>query len=538
MAAKIISIEIGQRIIRICEVEYKKKHPKVYQCISFETPENTIEDGLIYDVEGLASVIKAHIEKAGIKQNKVVFTIASTKIANREVVIPNVKENRIRDIIIANANEYFPINIDEYTISHVVLEKVEKDELKQLRLLVLAAPEAMIKKYYELADRMKMTVAAIDYFGNSSYQSFKAEEYPGVNLMVQMSDESTMIHLMEQGTLLLQRTLPYGTDMLTQTVIESEAFQVTTFADALRLVCEKPILNSQFGDGVATYASYNGGVEEDGTSAQEQAREEVTNSLRLLVSNINRVIDYFGTKEQGKKIEQIQLIGDGRDIQNLDVLIANEIGISTVKAEQFNHIAFVNQALAEGMQNHYGACIGAAIAPVGFAPKELALKTADADSMRFPLMMLGVCGVGAIFIFLSSIIMYRHARYERNELQEKIASIADIEQIYNDYQDSKRTLGILEEINGMTSSPSEQMTELLGEIEQKTPKGCVIQSMQLVEKTFTIQVKANNKTLCAKYIQMLKTIDKFSGVTTTGYSQVDSKQKDGPVSFTAVCTFK
>ena len=152
--------------------------------------------------------------------------------------------------------------------------------------------------------------------------------------------------------------------------------------------------------------------------------------------------------------------------------------------------------------------------------------------------MLGVCTIGAILIVLSSVIMYKQAKSERNDLEEKIVSIADIEKIYTDYQDSKSNLAILEEINGQTKNKSEELNMFLAELEQKTPKGCILSSMQYGEGVVTLQVTANNKTLCAKYIQLLKTFEQVGQVSTSGYTEEDSNIKDGPVNFTVVVTFQ
>ena len=49
MGKKVLSIEIGLHTTRVCEVEAGKKNPHVYNCISFDTPENIVEVGFILD---------------------------------------------------------------------------------------------------------------------------------------------------------------------------------------------------------------------------------------------------------------------------------------------------------------------------------------------------------------------------------------------------------------------------------------------------------------------------------------------------------
>ena len=40
MATKVLSIEIGQGLTRVVEMDYKVKNPKVYNYFTFETPSN------------------------------------------------------------------------------------------------------------------------------------------------------------------------------------------------------------------------------------------------------------------------------------------------------------------------------------------------------------------------------------------------------------------------------------------------------------------------------------------------------------------
>ncbi len=43
--AKVVSIEVGYSFIKICEMDYKAKTPRVYRFAMVPTPLNVIEDG-------------------------------------------------------------------------------------------------------------------------------------------------------------------------------------------------------------------------------------------------------------------------------------------------------------------------------------------------------------------------------------------------------------------------------------------------------------------------------------------------------------
>ena len=56
--AKILGIEIGSSITRICEMDYKKKNPRVYRQAMVSTPAGAINDGYLSNMEELKNAIK------------------------------------------------------------------------------------------------------------------------------------------------------------------------------------------------------------------------------------------------------------------------------------------------------------------------------------------------------------------------------------------------------------------------------------------------------------------------------------------------
>ena len=85
MAGKVISIEIGYSLTRVCEVDYKSKTHKVYGYFTMPTPEGMINDGILNLNETFVTDLKETLAEHRMKSKQVVFTLTSTKIASREV---------------------------------------------------------------------------------------------------------------------------------------------------------------------------------------------------------------------------------------------------------------------------------------------------------------------------------------------------------------------------------------------------------------------------------------------------------------------
>ncbi len=540
MGNKVLSVEIGQQIIRVCEVDYRKKNPHVYQSISFETPAGVVEDGFIRDKLALATILREQLNVADMKTEKVVFTLSSTKIASREALIPLVKDNQVNDIIKTNAKDYFPVNIEEYDLTYCVLEKTNTKELKQMRILVLAAPSLLVKTYFELADMMNLHIVSIDYSGNSSYQLLRGQVGMGVNLVVQINDHSSVINLLENESLLLQRTIPYGTTSIASSVISNSVFEVSNYSDAIGLLNKEKLIKPHFdNDDEVAFTLEDVSEEYTQQSIIESAKSDVTNSLTTLLSNISRVIDYFVTRHPGKKIDNFYITGEGTKIQGIEELIMNELGFEVKSLCRFINITFgKTSAELESNTSVFLSCIGAAINPIDFTPTEYSVKPIANSTMLFPVLLLVVSVLGALGIFISSLMVYNNSKDEYNSIDTKIKEIQDIQTLYSDYQVSESDLKNIEAFDALTKSAGDDFLTFIKELEDKTPVGTLVQTISIQEKSASIQATSTSKEVLAKYVEELQTIESLLTVFVSNF--VETKDDNGmpTVSYTVVCVFK
>lgn len=540
MGNKVLSIEIGQQMTRICEVDYKKRNPHMYNCISFETPVGVMEDGFIRDKLALATVLREQLNAAGMKNDRVIFTLSSNKIANREAIIPLVKDSQVASIVSTNAKDYFPVNIEEYNITYSVLERINTKDVKQMRILVLAAPAMLVKGYFELAEMMNLHIVSIDYTGNSSYQLLRTQIQTGVNLIVQINDQNTIINLLENDNLLLQRTLPYGSSSITQAVISNSVFRVSTYVEAMRLLTKEKILNPRFDSTEEEPFTFDDVSEEYSMfSMKENAKSDVTSSLGSLLSNISRVIDYFVTKHPGKKIENIYITGEGSSIQGLDQLITNEMGFEVKLLHHLTSVGFGKTNIEiEKNQSIFLSCIGAAIAPIDFTPAEYTVRQVSNNALLLPLLLLGISVLGAIAIFLSSYLVYQDKQNQYKDLQNRLEEIQDITQIYANYQTAENNLKNVEAFDALTKNASEHLLDFIDELEKKTPIGNMTQTLTVKDNAVIIQATSTSKEVLAKYMEMLGTFESLRKVEVANYVETKDENNMPTVTYTITCTFK
>ena len=309
---KILSIEIGVDVTHVLETDYRVKNPKVYHSFSFQTPIGVVGEAGVRKNEEFRTVLYKLLDVHKIKTRKTLFVINSGKIASREVLIPMVKENRIKDFLNTNSTDFFPVDLSQYQLVYRNEGIVQHENLKKRKLFVFAVPGDLVQSYEELAASCSLELTALDYVGNSVFQIMNKAAGNRICCSVKLDDSATMITITSQGMVVLQRTVFYGFSEVENVVNESGLFSKEQYPSAMDVLQQVDCLA-----GIQTTA-------EDALGAM---RTEATEALRPMIGNIRRVLDYYQSRSNGAEVTDCYLIGNGAYIKGLDRLMSLELNI-------------------------------------------------------------------------------------------------------------------------------------------------------------------------------------------------------------------
>ena len=515
---KVLTIDITNESITITEVTAsEKKTSTVHNAIIFETPEDAYEDGFIRDKERIAEAIKSQLAANGITNKNAIFVLTSTKIVNREVLVPFVKENKIKGIINANSSEYFPVNIEDYTVSHSVLETVTDEENnKQLRVLAVATPTSMVRSYYEVAALAGLKVVALDYIGNAMLQLIKTQTSENMTTMViQLGSESTVLNIVKGDILLLQRTVPYGTNVVVNEVMDAKGVDATT---AMTLLQNERLITVDFDDNA------------------------ITGSFRYLINNIGRVMDFFASKNPDKPIDDVFLTGDGALIKGIDGLFKVQLNVSTRVMDSLFNIKFDPKIDLKIYNPVYLMVpIGAAFAPMGFTISEggaSGKKEGQMDTTPLVVAFLILAVLVAGGLTAVSFVLKNQAQTELDDVNKKIASIQDIETIVKDYENAESVYVDAMSMYSYTKNLNENVVTFITALEEKMPKGTDITAFESDSTGVSISGTATEYDDIAGLAISLKEIDcidnSFIGSIT---ENVDEDTGKITYDFTVTCIY-
>lgn len=509
MAKKVLSVEIGQQITKAVVIDYLKKNPHVYNAFSFPTPEDVMEDGYVRDKERMADALKEQMKDNGVKERDVVFSIASSKIATREVTMPFVAENKIKEMVDATAQDYFPVKIEEYTLAYNVLEVIKENDKKSMKLLLLAAPDTLVQSYYSLADQLGMHVESIDYFGNGSMQVLQKHIVSGYNLSVQISSSVTMVSVLKEGQQIMQRSIPYGTDNIVSTILEQESLGCSNEIDAMELICRENIIYSTLDyDDIETIRSTR--MTEDQWKRSDQnaeARQAVTDAVGSIILSVIRVVDYFGSRYPDSQLGNIYITGKGVKIRGIDILFEKEMDLPVRLLDRLTNITF-SRGFARSLQDQteYIAVIGAAIAPVGFRLKTLDGRESSGASLKVVRIAFGACAAVAVLLVAGGWFMLHLAESTNEELKDEKSKMAYIQGVYDENNEATQKNTEAVELDAATYNNNEQFRGLIDDLQTQLPKEVYVDSIQADGSSLSMALKSKTKLSAARLLMNFENI--------------------------------
>ncbi len=534
MATKVLSIEVGIESTKVCEVDYGKKSPYVYHTLMFSNPENSVEDGIIRDKDAFSAVLQENLDKAGIKNSNVVFTVKSNKIATREVIIPLVADKKIQGIINSSAREYFPMDLSDYTISYRVIEKRNHKDEKNISVLVLAAPAELIRSYYAIARMLRLHIINMDYIGNSYYQVMVKEVGKGVNIAVHIDELDSIVTIIDNGNLALQRNVNFGIRNLTDAVMNEPILNKQSKEEAYYYLCNETVLNYQFSKSLSlekepvAYQVGNDGFNK--AKAEQRAKEDVTLVVQDLLRNIVRILDYYNTKSAGRNIAAIYVTGLGAKIHGISRLMNNEMGLEVKNVENYYSIHTTKES-GHKKENitEYAACIGGILHPVGFSLPEILDNKVKKSNAKSMLTIFSLSMLLSLVLIVLSLMMKQSAMDEKKSLELSLEQKQSINQLYSDATAAEARYTEYEALNNASTTPNEFLNELITELEAQTPISIAISSMSVNGDVIQLSCVSLDKGAIGQYLMNLQRI-KFIKYPIT-YSISQQETEEGLVSY-------
>ena len=479
MAQKILSITLGTTSAKIAEIEKTGKKIQVYSAYDIPLSEGICDDGFILDVDSLASELSGYLQTYKIRNKKIAFSIASKRIASKEVIIPFVKEKQIKGLIEMNAQDYFPVgNIEDYLLSYSIIETVKNAENTQYRLNVVAAPVELLEGYTNLAKALKCTAEIVDYAGNAILQVLKTQAHTGeINAILQLGYESTVINIMNGNVQIMQRSIASGLNALTAAVSESVGLDEE--------------------DSIAF-------LEDNDIGKICSAYPDVKYICDSLVSSIGRIFEYYNSRSSEHPITGVMYIGDATFVNGIGALLSEGLGVEAAEIHRLNCVQTKSKTLTNEAATNFLANIGAVIEPMNLKYDKKDEEEKAKEEGKLPWGFVIISFMAAVALVAGSFTMYYLAKQERNKLSSQLNALSNVQQIEVQLSEAQAKLSAIEEFYNSTKGPNDSLLRLIKDMEKVMPKGMSIEKFDLSNGSVVITAGGSGKESVAKFIQQIR----------------------------------
>ena len=543
MNNRVLSIEIGNSFTKICEIDYKVKKPKVYKVLTVETPEGVVVDGMLQPTQEYADHLVNALGTNGIRTKRVIFTISSTRVASREVQIPNVKANKIEALVKTNANDYFPVDLTQYEIGHYLAGGLTEEG--KLRVMALAVPKALLNSYYQLAQMCGWEVECFDYSSNSLYQILRDEKSEKVTMMIKIDENSTIVTVLSAGKVLLQRTVAYGVQDAIETMIASGAYAVNDPMSAVERFQKKTCLNRVLHPGDKLWEENAGRWEDEdaGNAEVTAARQKITSSLEPLIVGVSRVIDFYDSRNSDTPIERTYVTGLGGSFSGMSKLFTNCLERKVHTLSDMDDKIGMSKAIRSTRPAAYISCLGAVLAPVGLIDKSTqkakGLTVVSGTNYTFVSVAILVLGVIlSIAMAVTSLTRYFGTVAENVALQARVEELQPAQTVYNEYLSAAAQYDKYKYLYEYTENPNENLVEFINELEQILPDSFYTDSFSSDQTGISMTVNVEGKAAAARTILNIRNMESIEDVQISNITDNQDEMGGSWVMFSMTGTYR
>ncbi len=319
---KVVAFDIGSTNIKIAEGTYYKGILSIENLIDIPTPAEAIIDGNIEKKELLVSILQKALNENGINAKEGICTNNSSLIINREILIPDVKEEELDTVVRYEIQQYLPINLDDYVLQMTKIGEEFSDEGKKLEIRAIAYPEKMAKGYYDLLMALNLKPFALDVNYNALNKllnHIEAINNHKLNIeeslvFIDMGATSLDVNIYNNGVLKFTRIIKAGGKYLDEILYENMNIPI---------------------EEIEKFKSQDIDLKEEELEFQNQI---IIDTLDEWVDKIEKIIQFYKSKNFDDDINKIFIYGRTSRIKNLDQYITSKIGIETIKIRNIPEI--------------------------------------------------------------------------------------------------------------------------------------------------------------------------------------------------------
>lgn len=260
---------------------------RIYETHNIALENGVCKDGTVRDAESIIELLNEYLDVNARDVKNVSFVLRGSDIITRYIEVPVLKDDALREAVNYEFRQFIP-EIDDYYTNYEIIEKINTQEKKAYKILLVAATRRKIDPIVEIAEGINKQLEVIDVLSNTIARVLRSsdqiirEESTGVFYFG--SDNSTLT-IIEDNILKFERNLPFGVKN-----IFNEAY-LEMSASTLDVKEIEDIFDRN---------------------------PNLTNSFQNLLSSVNNTIRYYNSDKKNKPVTNFIIICADMIVNNME----------------------------------------------------------------------------------------------------------------------------------------------------------------------------------------------------------------------------
>lgn len=263
------------------------------------------------DLKTFSEAIKNIINGANIKEKEVNVALPESQVYTKIIEMPSLSEKELAAALKYEMEQYIPLPLDQVKTDWQILGP-STSENKKTRILLVAAPQSLIKKYESVMEEIGLIPATIETEMLSVHRAlFPLVNAQGANMIVHMGAATTNIAVVENGEIVMVFVVDKGGIAITRAISLDLGIDLN----------QAEVYKKAYGLSKDTF--------------QGKIGKSLFPILESILGDIRKTVLLYKEKNPNQQITQVVLSGGSAQLPGADIYFTNQLNTQVVLGNSF-----------------------------------------------------------------------------------------------------------------------------------------------------------------------------------------------------------
>lgn len=215
-AAPGIGLAVGVTQAALTRVKHGKIKLMVEGFGNIPVPAGTADAGLINDPIKLGQALGELVGRMNLKGRQVVSSVGGPQVFIRNLVLPRMKINELKEAALFEATAFLPIPVEEAAIDVYPVRHFEDEDGKQTELFFVAVRRQQVENLRAACEVAGLDLVAVELDPIALHRVMGGSNGDELQAYLYMGNTRSFICVMKNGALIFQRYFSTGTSAISQ----------------------------------------------------------------------------------------------------------------------------------------------------------------------------------------------------------------------------------------------------------------------------------------------------------------------------------